>query len=153
MILMVCAMMMAADAMGQPILKTHVETGDLEGILDGQLAVYKAIPYAAPPVGDLRWRAPQPAKPWEGVLKAEDYGPWPPQPTRQGRTADMMSEDCLYLGIATPAKSINDRLPVMVWIHGGGFQTEHYGGDLWKHLAQRGVVIVSIEYPHKSGSN
>ena len=146
MILMVCAMMMAVDAIGQPILKTHVETGDLEGILDGQLAVYKAIPYAAPPVGDLRWRAPQPAKPWEGVLKADDYGPWPPQPTRQGRTADMMSEDCLYLGIATPATSASDRLPVMVWIHGGGFQTEHYGGDLWKHLAQRGVVIVSIEY-------
>ena len=143
---MVCAMMMATDVMGQPILKTHVETGDLEGILDGQLAVYKAIPYAAPPVGDLRWRAPQPAKPWEGVLKADDYGPWPPQPTRQGRTADMMSEDCLYLGIATPATSASDRLPVMVWIHGGGFQTEHYGGDLWKHLAQRGVVIVSIEY-------
>ncbi|MBO4891292.1 MAG: carboxylesterase family protein [Prevotella sp.] len=139
-------MMMATDVMGQPILKTHVETGDLEGILDGQLAVYKAIPYAAPPVGDLRWRAPQPAKPWEGVLKADDYGPWPPQPTRQGRTADMMSEDCLYLGIATPATSASDRLPVMVWIHGGGFQTEHYGGDLWKHLAQRGVVIVSIEY-------
>jgi para-nitrobenzyl esterase len=146
MILTVCALTMATDALGQPILKTHVETGDLEGILDGSLAVYKAIPYAAPPVGDLRWREPQPAKPWEGVLKAEDFGPWPPQPTRQGRTADMMSEDCLYLGIATPATSVNDRLPVMVWIHGGGFQTEHYGGDLWKHLALRGVVIVSIEY-------
>ena len=70
----------------------------------------------------------------------------PPQPTRPGRTADMMSEDCLYLGIATPAKTVNDKLPVMVWIHGGGFQTEWYGGDLWKHLALRGVVIVSIEY-------
>ena len=146
MILMVCAMMLAADVVAQPLLKTHVETGDLEGILDGQLAVYKAIPYAAPPVGDLRWREPQPAKPWEGVLKAENYGPLPPQPTRPGRTADMMSEDCLYIGITTPAKSANDRLPVMVWIHGGGFQTEHYGGDLWKHLALRGVVIVSIEY-------
>ena len=146
MILMVCAMMLAADVVAQPLLKTHVETGDIEGILDGQLAVYKAIPYAAPPVGDLRWRAPQPAKPWEGVLKAENFGPLPPQPTRPGRTADMMSEDCLYLGIATPAKSVNDKLPVMVWIHGGGFQTEHYGGDLWKHLARRGVVIVSIEY-------
>ena len=146
MIMMVCALMLAADVVAQPLLKTHVETGDVEGILDGQLAVYKAIPYAAPPVGDLRWREPQPAKPWEGVLKAENYGPLPPQPTRPGRTADMMSEDCLYLGIATPAKSASDRLPVMVWIHGGGFQTEHYGGDLWKHLAQRGVVIVSIEY-------
>ena len=56
MILTFCAIMMATDVMGQPILKTHVETGDLEGILDGPLAVYKAIPYAAPPVGDLRWR-------------------------------------------------------------------------------------------------
>ena len=146
MIMMVCALMLATDAVAQPLLKTHVETGDVEGILDGQLAVYKAIPYAAPPVGDLRWRAPQPAKPWEGVLKADNFGPLPPQPTRPGRTADMMSEDCLYLGIATPAMSVNDKLPVMVWIHGGGFQTEHYGGDLWKHLAQRGVVIVSIEY-------
>ena len=75
MILTFCAIMMATDVMGQPILKTHVETGDLEGILDGPLAVYKAIPYAAPPVGDLRWRAPQPVKPWEGVLKAENFGP------------------------------------------------------------------------------
>ncbi len=142
----ICLFMASANMMGQPLLKTHVETGDVEGIADGSLAVFKAIPYAAPPVGDLRWREPQPAKPWEGVLKATDFGPLPPQPTRPGRTADMMSEDCLYLGIATPAKSTSDLLPVMVWIHGGGFQTEWYGGDLWKHLALRGVVIVSIEY-------
>ena len=145
-LLVVCAVMTAADLVGQPLLKTHVETGDVEGVLDGQLAVYKAIPYAAPPVGDLRWRAPQPAQPWEGVRVCDQFGPWPPQPTRPGHTADMMSEDCLYLGIATPAKSAADRLPVMVWIHGGGFQTEWYGGDLWKYLAQRGVVIVSVEY-------
>ena len=135
-----------SPAQPQPLLRTCVETGELEGVADGSLAVYKAIPYAAPPVGNLRWRAPQPAKAWEGVLKCDKFGPWPPQPTRQGRTADMMSEDCLYLGIATPATSTADRLPVMVWIHGGGFQTEHYGGDLWKYLALRGVVIVSVEY-------
>ena len=146
MLLTVCALLMATAVEGQPLLRTHVETGDVEGILDGTLAVYKAIPYAAPPVGELRWRAPQPAKPWEGVLKTEQFGPLPPQPTRPGRTADMMSEDCLYLGIATPARSVGEQLPVMVWIHGGGFQTEWYGGDLWKHLAMRGVVIVSIEY-------
>ena len=145
-VLTFCALMTAADVQGQPLLKTHVETGDVEGVPDGQLAVFKAIPYAAPPVGDLRWRAPQPAKAWEGVRVCDKFGPMPPQPTRPGRTADMMSEDCLYLGVATPATSVNDRLPVMVWIHGGGFQTEWYGGDLWKHLAQRGVVIVSIEY-------
>ena len=143
--LLLCVGIVMSSA--QPLLKTHVETGDVEGTLDGKdLAVFKAIPYAAPPVGNLRWKAPQPAKAWEGVLKAEDFAKWPPQPTRPGLTTDMMSEDCLYLGIATPATSADDRLPVMVWIHGGGFQTEHYGGDLWTSLARRGVVIVSIEY-------
>ena len=136
-----------ATTQGQPLLKTHVETGDVEGVAEeSNLAVYKAIPYAAPPVGDLRWKAPQPAKAWQGVRLCDKFGPLPPQPTRPGRTADMMNEDCLYLGIATPAKSAGEGLPVMVWIHGGGFQTEWYGGDLWKHLAMRGVVIVSVEY-------
>ena len=131
----------------QPLLKTHVETGDVEGTPDGtDLAVYKAIPYAAPPVGDLRWKAPQPALPWKGVLKAEDVAKWPPQPEKSYVKYDMMSEDCLYLSVTTPAKSVNDALPVMVFIHGGGFQTEHYGGDLWQSLARRGVVAVSIEY-------
>ena len=131
----------------QPLVATHVETGDVEGVVDGgDLAIYKAIPYAAPPVGDLRWKEPQPAKPWTGVLKADQFGPWPPQPSRPGLTPEMMSEDCLYLAIATPAKSTKDNLPVMVWIHGGGFQTEHYAGDLWTSLARRGVVAVSIEY-------
>ena len=139
------AIVMVAEAK-EPLLRTHVETGDVEGVLEGGLAVYKAIPYAAPPVGNLRWKDPQPAKAWEGVRKCDTFGPLPPQPTRPGRTVDMMSEDCLYLGIATPAKSANEKLPVMVWIHGGGFQTEHYGGDLWSLLAQRGVVIVSVEY-------
>ena len=74
--------MLTLHVQGQPLLKTHVETGDVEGVLDGTLAVYKAIPYAAPPVGNLRWRAPQPAKAWEGVLKADKFGPWTPQPTR-----------------------------------------------------------------------
>ena len=142
----VLGLLSVVNAWGQPLLKTHVETGDVEGIRDGELAIFRAIPYAAPPVGNLRWKAPQPAKAWEGVLKTDKFGPWPPQPTRRGLTSDMMNEDCLYLGIATPAASVTDHLPVMVWIHGGGFQTEHYGGDLWTGLARRGVVIVSIEY-------
>jgi para-nitrobenzyl esterase len=137
---------MTSAVQSQPLLKTHVETGNVEGIADGELAIYRAIPYAAPPVGDLRWREPQPAKPWEGVRVCDEFGPWPPQPTRKGLTTDMMSEDCLYLGIATPAISVTDSLPVMVWIHGGSFRTEHYAGDLWSSLARRGVVIVSVEY-------
>ena len=130
-----------------PLLKTHVETGDVEGVLDGtDLAVYKAIPFAAAPVGDLRWKAPQPAKPWKGVLKADVVAKWPPQPEKSYVKYDMMSEDCLYLSVTTPAKSVSEGLPVMVFIHGGGFRTEHYGGDLWQSLARKGVVAVSIEY-------
>ena len=66
----VLGLLSVVNAWGQPLLKTHVETGDVEGIRDGELAVYRAIPYAAPPVGNLRWKAPQPAKAWEGVLKS-----------------------------------------------------------------------------------
>ena len=145
--MVVCGLMVMAASNAQPLLKTHVETGDVEGILDGtDLAVYKAIPFAAPPVGDLRWKAPQPAKPWEGVLKAEDVAKWPPQPEKSYVKYDMMDEDCLYLSVVTPAKSVDEALPVMVFIHGGGFQTEHYGGELWQSLARRGVVAVAIEY-------
>ena len=145
--MIVCGLLGMVAAEAQPLLKTHVETGDVEATPDGtDLAVYKAIPYAAPPVGDLRWKAPQPALPWEGVLKAEDVAKWPPQPEKSYVKYDMMSEDCLYLSVATPAKTVNDALPVMVFIHGGGFATEHYGGDLWQSMARRGVVAVSIEY-------
>ena len=145
--MVVCGLMVMAASNAQPLLKTHVETGDVEGILDGtDLAVYKAIPFASPPVGDLRWKAPQPAKPWEGVLKAEDVAKWPPQPEKSYVKYDMMDEDCLYLSVVTPAKSVDEALPVMVFIHGGGFQTEHYGGELWQSLARRGVVAVAIEY-------
>ncbi len=135
------------EAAARPILKTHIETGDIEGELDGNdVAIYKAIPYAAPPVGDLRWKAPQPAKSWKGVYKAKDYGSWPPQPTLPDSSNFRMSEDCLYLGISTPATSTDDKLPVMVWIHGGGWRTHGYANDLFTPLARHGVVVVSIEY-------
>jgi para-nitrobenzyl esterase len=139
--------LVAIAGQAQPLLKTHVETGDVEGILDGtDLAVFKAIPFAAPPVGELRWKAPHPALPWKGVLNTNVVAKWPPQPEKSYVKYDMMSEDCLYLSVATPAKSVKEALPVMVFIHGGGFRTEHYGGDLWQSLARRGVVAVSIEY-------
>ena len=143
----VCGLVCTLLSQAQPLLKTHVETGDLEGVLEGNdLACYYAIPFAAPPVGDLRWRAPQPAQPWQGVLKAKECAKWPPQPERGDVSYDMMSEDCLYLSVVTPATSVTDALPVMVYIHGGGFCTEHYGGTLWQSLARHGVITVSIEY-------
>ena len=69
---------LAANVQSQPLLKTHVETGDVEGVLEDGLAVYKAIPYAAPPVGNLRWKAPQPALAWQGVSVRQV---WPPAPS------------------------------------------------------------------------
>ena len=119
----------------------------MEGVLEGtDLACYYAIPFAAPPVGDLRWKEPQPAKPWAGVLKAKETAKWPPQPEKSYVKYDMMDEDCLYLSVVTPAKTVSEALPVMVFIHGGGFRTEHYGGELWQSLARRGVVTVSVAY-------
>src|SRR5262249_34728265 len=114
--------------------------------------VYKGIPFAAPPVGDLRWRAPQFVKPWGGVRNADQFAPAcaqvpiasealgiPPVPT---------SEDCLYLNIWTPAASTSEHLPVMVWIYGGGFTAGASSYPLYDgtHLAQHGVVMVSIAY-------
>lgn len=62
---------------------THIESGDIEGVVEDSVAIYKAIPYAAPPVGNLRWKAPQPVKPWNSVKKMTTYGPWPPQLSRR----------------------------------------------------------------------
>lgn len=145
--LMVLGLMITTACNAQPILQTKVEGGKVEGVLEGKdLAVYKAIPYCEPPLGDLRWKPLQPVKPWKGVLKAEDVAKWPPQPEKSYVKYDMMDEDCLYLSVVTPAKSVNDKLPVMVYIHGGSFSTEHYGGTLWESLARRGVITVSIEF-------
>ena len=123
----------------------RVEEGLLQGTSEGGLTVYKGIPFAAPPVGDLRWRAPQPAAKWEGVRPAAKFAPAPMQawPTASGK-----SEDCLYLNVWTPAKSPTDRIPVLVWIYGGGFaggstSEQTYSGE---NLARKGVVLVSIAY-------
>jgi para-nitrobenzyl esterase len=109
------------------------------------------VPFAAPPVGELRWRAPQPVAPWEGTRKATSFAPACPQKgvSMPGEAPPVISEDCLYLNIWTPAKKPRDkRLPVMVWIHGGAYKNGSasmplYWGD---RLAQRDVIIVSIAY-------
>ena len=143
-------------AIDQPV---KIEGGMVAGAMgqDKSIAVFKGIPFAAPPVGDLRWRAPQPVRPWSGVkntiefsasciqaLTPNGFGPW----THEFVTQNSVSEDCLYLNVWTPAKSTHDSLPVFMWIYGGGFQSGSaevpvYDGE---GLARRGVVVVTINY-------
>lgn len=119
-------------------------TGLVQGVSEKDLTVYKGIPFAAPPIGDLRWRAPQPVAKWDGVRAADKFGPDPYQGDGKGN----VSEDCLYLNVWTPAKSPGDKIPVLVWIYGGGFSfgstsTPVHNGE---HLARKGVVLVTINY-------
>ncbi len=112
---------------------------------------FKGIPFAAPPVGELRWRAPQPVTPWEGERGADQFGPKCMQTGQPGDIDPLnplMSEDCLYLNVWSPAKSADDRLPVMVWIYGGGFKSGS-GSEPWyngAHLARKGVIVVTVNY-------
>ncbi len=129
-----------------------VEQGQLQGTKEESLTVYRGIPFAAPPVGELRWRAPRPAARWEGVRRADKFAPECVQggfgAGSGGGQAPAMSEDCLYLNVWTPAKSASERIPVLVWIYGGGFNggatsIPTYSGEV---LARKGVVLVSIAY-------
>ncbi len=120
------------------------EYGLVQGSSEDGLTVYRGIPFAAPPVGELRWRPPPPAARWVGVRQATAFAPDPYQGDGKGN----VSEDCLYLNIWTPAKSADERVPVLVWIYGGGFSfgstsTPVHNGE---HLARKGVVLVSINY-------
>jgi para-nitrobenzyl esterase len=122
-----------------------VEQGLLQGSYQNGLTVYKGIPFAAPPVGDLRWKAPQPPAKWEGVKQVTEFAP---APIQGGNPPSGKSEDCLYLNVWTPAKSAKEKIPVLVWIYGGGFSFGStaeavYNGE---KLAQKGVVLVSIAY-------
>lgn len=137
------------------------ENGMVRGLpsSDARITVYKGIPFAKPPVGENRWRAPQPCDNWEGIRDAYEYGPIAIQDT-PGLGTDVyckewhvdpdipMSEDCLYLNVWTPAKSPDEKYPVFVWIYGGAFQWGYtsemeFEGD---RIARRGVVVVSMGY-------
>jgi para-nitrobenzyl esterase len=142
-----------ASAAAAPV---KTEGGLVEGTVVDGLTIYRGIPFGAPPVGDLRWRPPQPAAKWSGTIQTDKFAPSCMQgggapnakakaPAPQGPGT---SEDCLYLNVWTPAKAAGDRLPVLVWIYGGGFT----GGatsvpvNSGEQLAKKGVVFVSIAY-------
>jgi para-nitrobenzyl esterase len=143
---------MAAPANSQAI---RVEGGLVVGTTGSNpsIRVYRGVPYAAPPLGNLRWRVPQPAARWEGVRKAGQYSPTCMQPERSNDSVfspgyEPDSEDCLYLNVWTSAKSARDRLPVMVWIHGGGFRfvsgsEKFFNGE---KLAAKGAIVVTFNY-------
>lgn len=113
---------------------------------DESIEVFKGIPYAAPPVGDLRWRPPQPVSEWSGVRECDQFGAKSLQKSRQGD--GLQSEDCLYLNVWTSRNREQKKRPVMVWIHGGGFTqgSGHQPGYDGTQLAKRGVVAVTINY-------
>ena len=153
--------MAAACHTGNPVL--NVSGGKIQGVLtdSSDVLVFKGIPYAAPPVGELRWKAPQPVPAWEGVKVCDNFGPIAPQPGNAPGTfygdefywqgTPDQSEDCLYLNVWAPARTVGKsgaKLPIAMWIHGGAF-LNGYGyevtmdGDAW---ARRGVILVTINY-------
>ncbi|MDQ2774784.1 MAG: carboxylesterase family protein [Acidobacteriota bacterium] len=133
--------------------QVHTNSGVVEGVSSAasKIRIFEGIPFAAPPVGNLRWQPPQPVAAWTGVRKANAFG----ARCMQGHLfSDMVfrdsgpSEDCLYLNVWTPADSANAHLPVMVWIYGGGFQAgassePRQDGE---NLAKKGVIVVSLNY-------
>lgn len=140
----------------------QVETGTVQGLpaADPRITSFKGIPFAAPPVGENRWRAPQPAQEWEGVYKAYEFSPVPLQVRQELDDNNIytrewavepdiaMSEDCLYLNVWTPANRSDEQLPVYVWYFGGGLQVGHsaemeFDGE---RIARRGIVVVTVNY-------
>jgi para-nitrobenzyl esterase len=146
----------APAAIPDPV-KTNA--GLVSGVtLSSGIRAFKGIPYAAPPVGSLRWKEPQPSMQWEGVRKADTFSNVCVQPSQPKRVPNNVavdlpdspkpSEDCLYLNVWTPAKAADARLPVMVWIYGGAYtegagSSPHNDGE---PLARKGVVLVTFNY-------
>jgi para-nitrobenzyl esterase len=140
------ALSTAFAAINDPVrLDTGLVTGSPAST--PEVRVFKGIPFAAPPVGDRRWREPKPIARWEGVRKADEFSPVCMQ-DRGSRDSQKMSEDCLYLNVWTGAQSARDKRPVMVWIYGGGYyrgsgSLPMYDGEA---LARKGVVVVTFNY-------
>ena len=131
--------------------QVKIASGTIEGTVEGGVSSFKGIPFAEPPVGDLRWRPPQPVKPWNGVKKATEYGhdcaqiPFPGDAAPLGTPP---AEDCLVANVWRPAERPAAKLPVMVWIYGGGFVNGGSSPSVYdgSQFAKRGVVLVSFNY-------
>lgn len=125
--------------------------GTLQGVSESGISVFKGIPYAAPPIGENRWRAPQPIKPWHGIRMADKFGDDPMQGNPfgdMGFAAEKKSEDCLYLNVWTPAKTMTEKLPVLIYFNGGGLiagsgSEPRYAGA---SMARQGIVTVTANY-------
>lgn len=132
--------------------RVQLANGTLEGVMEtGGLRSFKGIPFAQPPVGDLRWREPMPPKNWTDVRKADHFGPRAMQRALFGDMnfrSDGVKEDCLYLNVWTPAKSASEKLPVLVYFYGGGYvagdgSEPRYDGE---SMARRGIVALTVNY-------
>jgi para-nitrobenzyl esterase len=131
-----------------PIKTEHgYVSGTVIGDAGQEVRTYRGIPYAAPPVGEWRWKPPQPVAPWQGIRDCTAYSSVTPQVLGMGPAVSLpQSEDCLYLNVITPAEKTSDKLPVMVFMHGGGFSGGHGNETLSNspRLARHGVVLVTV---------
>jgi para-nitrobenzyl esterase len=142
------ALMLAGWGPAAAAVVTHA--GAVSGVSEGILTVYEGVPFAAPPVGALRWREPQPVAPWGGVKAADHFAPACMQAgvSMPGETPPAVSEDCLYLNVWAPAHARGKPLPVLVWIYGGGFSNGSASMPLYRgdRLARKGLVVVTFGY-------
>jgi para-nitrobenzyl esterase len=145
------AILFSGEILAQNAPQVTTQNGVLEGVDSSGVKIFKGVPFAAPPVGALRWKAPQPVKNWQGVRKATEYGP---NPMQENVFGDMdfgtpkMSEDCLYLNIWTPAKTMKEKLPVVIYFNGGGLMAGSGSEPRYAGLtmARRGIVAVTANY-------
>lgn len=145
------AMFLTIGASAQDAPQVQTGNGILEGINESGIKVFKGVPFAAPPVGNLRWAAPQPVQKWDGIRKADEFGP---NPMQENVFGDMMfgtkkmSEDCLYLNIWTPAKTMDEKLPVFIYFNGGGLMAGSGSEPRYVGLsmARRGIVAITANY-------
>ena len=148
--LMALALIAASGPARAEITQASVTGGKIAGAAVDGLGEFKGIPFAAPPVGDLRWKAPQPVKPWSDVKQTTHFGDGCMQSGGGGGAGPGIpySEDCLYIDVWTPAKAPADKLPVIVWIYGGGFNSGATSNLLYDgaNLAKKGVVFVAVSY-------